>query len=71
MSIRALARDMYRAQQNVSKLEKELETASPDRHEILQNELRQGLAELKTLKRMLDGEKESSSFRKKFQGFGR
>jgi uncharacterized protein with von Willebrand factor type A (vWA) domain len=70
MSIRALARDLYRAQQNVSKLEKELEMASPDRHDLLKDELRQGMAEFNTLKRMLDGEKESSSFRKKFQGFG-
>jgi predicted nucleic acid-binding Zn-ribbon protein len=70
MSIRALARDLYRAQQEVSKLEKELEEASHDKRDVVQDELRQVRAELNTLKKMLDGEKESSSFRKKFQGFG-
>lgn len=70
MSIRAIARDMYKAQQNVNKLESEMETASLTEQDVLRGELRQAKAELQMLRRILDGEKESSSFRKKFKGFG-
>lgn len=71
MSIRAIARDLYRAQQKVSRLEQEIETVSMAAQGPLQDELRQARQELVQLKRMLEGEKESSSFRQKFQGFGR
>ena len=70
MSIRAIARDVYTAQQNVSKLEKEIETASVTEQDVLQGELRSAKAELQMLRRILDGEKESGSFREKFKGFG-
>jgi hypothetical protein len=40
-------------------------------HELLSGELRQARNELEMIKRMLEGEKESSSFRNKFQGFKR
>lgn len=70
MSIRAIAKDMYKAQQNVSRLEKTMETASFTEQKELEGELRAARAELKMLRRILDGEKESSSFKKKFQGFG-
>lgn len=70
MSIRALAREMYRAQQNVDRLEKLLEKAPPTEAEKIRGELRMAKAELATLRRMMSGEKESSDFRKKFKGFG-
>lgn len=71
MSIKAIARDLYRAQQKVNKLEKALETASLAEQDVLRGELRQARKEHETLKRILEGEKESASFRKKFQGFGK
>ncbi|WP_136807499.1 hypothetical protein [Desulfosediminicola flagellatus] len=70
MSIRAIAKDMYKAQQNVSRLEKMIETASFTEQNELEGELRAARAELQMLRRILDGEKESSSFKKKFRGFG-
>lgn len=71
MSIKAIARDLYRAQQQVSKIEKKLETASPTEQDVLRGELRVARSEVNMLRRILEGEKESSSFRKKFQGFGK
>lgn len=69
MSIKALARDLYKAQQNVDRLEKALENAKPPELAALEVELRQAKAELQMIRRMMEGEKESSSFRKKFDGF--
>lgn len=70
MSIKAIARDLYRAQQKVSEIEKRMAAATIQEQDSLRGELRMATNELKMLRRMLDGEKESSSFRKKFQGFG-
>lgn len=70
MSIRALAKDLYRAQQNFNRLEKACERASAEDEHALKMELRMARNELEMLRRMLDGEKESGSFRKKFTGFG-
>jgi hypothetical protein len=70
MSIRALARDQYRAQQNVDRLEKALKEAPHSKAEALRGELHQAKAELAMLKRMMNGEKENAPFRKKFSGFG-
>lgn len=70
MSIRALAKEQYRAQQNVDRLEKALEKALYPEVEALKGELRQARAELSMLKRMMSGEKENAQFRKKFSGFG-
>jgi len=71
MSIRAIARDLYRVQQQVGKLEQEMATASPAEQDRLRGELLQAKNEMAMIKRMLDGEKESGQFRKKFQGFGK
>ena len=58
MSVKALAIDLYKAQQVVSGLESELENpAAPDKEKI-REELRIARAEWKVLRRMLDGEKE-------------
>jgi hypothetical protein len=70
MSIRALALDLYRARQAVDRLEKAHENASQDEKTALGQELKMAQEELAMLRRMLDGEKESGSFRKRFQGFG-
>ncbi len=69
MSIRAIARDLYRAQQNITRIEQVLEEAGPGEQDVLHGELRQARNEYELIRRMLDGEKETSSFRKKFQGF--
>lgn len=71
MSIRAIARDLYRVQQQVSKLEKEMETASLSDQDRLRGELHQAKKEMAMIRRMLDGEKESGKFKSKFQGFGK
>lgn len=70
MSIRALARDQYRAQQKVDQLEKALKEAAHSDTAALKDELRQAKAELDMLKRIMSGEKENAGFRKKFSGFG-
>jgi hypothetical protein len=71
MSIRALARDLYKAQQRVDRIKKEMEQTDPGQGGELQAELRFALKELELLRKMLDGEKESGEFRKRFSGFGR
>ena len=70
MSIRALALDLYKAQQAVDKLQKALNGAAPAEKEGIARELRSAQKELEMLRRMLEGRKESGSFRKKFSGFG-
>lgn len=71
MSIRAIARDLYRVQQQVGRLEKEMESASLIEQDRLRGELNQARKEMAMIKRILDGEKESGQYRKKFQGFGK
>lgn len=71
MSIRALAVDLYKAQQKVAQLEK----AIAEGGEVEKNAMAQDLAiakkEQEMLRKMLDGEKESGDFRKRFKNFGR
>jgi hypothetical protein len=61
MSIRLLARDLYRLQQEVAKLEKALAKAPFDQHESLQARLSAARTERDRLRRCLDGQKDSSS----------
>lgn len=70
MSIKALAVDLYKAKQRMESLEKQLETVAQSAKVDLDQELKYARQEFETLRRMLDGEKESGSFRKKFTGFG-
>lgn len=70
MSIRLMAKDLYRAQQNVDQLQKQIEESSSVECELLLRELKAATQERDMLRRMLDGEKESGSFRKRFDGFG-
>jgi hypothetical protein len=70
MSIRALALELYRAQQKVEMLQKQYDNATLTEREGLGQELNFARKELQMLRRMLDGEKESGSFRRRFSGFG-
>jgi hypothetical protein len=71
MSIRLMAKDLYKAQQNVDQLEKKMADSSTTDLLGLAGELKVALRERDMLRRMLDGEKESGQFRQKFDGFGR
>ena len=63
MSIKALALELYRSQQRVAALEKELAAATFDKQDGLREELRMATAELHQLRKMLDGAKTPSPFR--------
>ncbi len=60
MSIKHLALDLYRAQQNVERLERALRAALPEVPALLEEELRCAKAEWQMLRKMLDGEKENA-----------
>lgn len=70
MSIRALALELYKAKQKVDALQAEFDSATADDKSVLAGELKMVQKEFQMLRRMLDGEKESGSFRKRFSGFG-
>jgi hypothetical protein len=70
MSIRAVALDLYKAQQKVAQLEKDIEDAASSEKEVLAQELKFAQKEWQMIRKMLDGEKESGSFRKRFSKFG-
>lgn len=70
MSIRLLAKDLYRAQKNVDQLQKTYDTSSVTEKIVLAAELKAAVQERDILRRMLDGEKESGDFRKRYDGFG-
>ena len=59
MSIRLIARDLYRLIREVSELEKQIDDAPLDRQEALTDELRKVKAERDHLRQVLDGSKES------------
>jgi hypothetical protein len=69
MSIRALALELYRAQKKVAELQKAIEVDRQGATEQLGQELRAAEKEMTMLRKMLDGEKESGEFRKKYSGF--
>ncbi len=70
MSIRALALDLYRAKQAVDELESAHQNGLEAEKAALARNLKAAQQELQMLRRMLDGEKESGSFRERFAGFG-
>lgn len=70
MSIRAIARDLYKAQQKFDALQKKFNSAAVSEKVAVGVELEIARKELELLRRMLDGEKESGDFRKRFDGFG-
>ncbi len=71
MSIRALAADLYKAQQKVGQLEKTIDEAATAEKNELNQELLIARKDLEMLRKMLDGEKESGDFRKRYTNFGR
>lgn len=71
MSIRALAKDVYRAQQNFDSLKKAYESAAHADKQALKRDMEMAEKELQMLRKMLEGEKASGAFRKKFNGFGK
>lgn len=70
MSIRLIAKDLYTAQQNVDQMQKKYDESSVTEKNVLMVELKVAIQERDMLRRMLDGEKESGEFRKRFDGFG-
>lgn len=55
MSLQLIARDLYRLQQEVERLEKELAECPPAGHEALKLNLAQAKTERDKMRRMLDG----------------
>lgn len=69
MSIRALAKEIYRCQSTVHRLEDQWAKSSPMEKEALKEELRLARAELIQLKKMLEGRKEQSTLPDKLKRF--
>ncbi len=59
MSIRLLARDLYRLQREVESLERQLEAAPAARRESIEATLREVKAERNRLRAALDGQKDA------------
>ena len=66
MSLRDLARELYRAQQQVERLERHLLSATPEEETAIQCELQDARAERLHLQKMLDGRKDSSLLPRRF-----
>lgn len=66
MSLRDLARELYRAQQQVERLEKLLLSAAPEEETAIQCELQDARAERQQLQKMIDGRKDSSPLPRRF-----
>ncbi|MCJ7595160.1 MAG: hypothetical protein MUO52_10365 [Desulfobacterales bacterium] len=64
MSIRLIARDLYRLQKEVEKLERALMEAPVDKRPELEEQLRKLMAERTRMQRMLEGAKEPPTYRK-------
>jgi len=64
MSLKMIARDLYRLQQEVDRLESELKAGSVANREGLEEELRKAKAERDRVKRMLEGTKVEPPYRK-------
>jgi hypothetical protein len=64
MSVRMIARDLYRLQQEVERLEGQLKACPPARREDLEDQLRKARAERNRVRRMLEGTKEEPPYRK-------
>ena len=55
MSLRLIAKDLYRLQQHVDRLERQLADAPLEKRQVLQRQLDQALAERDQMRRLLDG----------------
>jgi hypothetical protein len=60
MSIRWIARELYRLQQDVARWERELASAPADRRDAAADRLRQARAERDRMRAVLDGRKEAA-----------
>jgi hypothetical protein len=63
MSIRMIAKELYRLEQEVRKLEEESQSAPIEDREALKDRLRRVKAERNRMRRTLDGAKEPPPFR--------
>jgi len=63
MSIRMIAKELYTLQQQVDRLERQIESEPPDKREALRERLRKIRTERDRMRKVLDGEKEPSPFR--------
>ncbi|RLC32089.1 MAG: hypothetical protein DRH37_01495 [Deltaproteobacteria bacterium] len=63
MSIRTIAKDLYRLRREVEQLEKEIRTVPVEKQEEVKTRLRKQRAELERVQRMLDGAKEKPAYR--------
>ena len=64
MSIRIIARDLYRLQQEVERLEQQVENSYSEKKEELKDRLRKVRAEQNRMRRILDGAKEPPAYKK-------
>lgn len=61
MVLRSLAKDLYKSQKEVEKLEQQLEAAvTNEEQEELKNRLREATAELSQIRKIMEGRKEQS-----------
>lgn len=60
MSIRLIAKDLYRLHREVARWERELAAAPSDRREAIEDRLRRARAERDRLRAILDGQKDAS-----------
>ncbi len=63
MSLKLIARELYRLKQEVEKLEQQVENAPMGERAELEDTLRKTRAEKVRLQRMLDGNKEPPAYR--------
>lgn len=63
MSIRLIARDLYRLKREAETLEEKIRNTPPERREALEEDLRKARADLLRLQRMLDGAKTPPDYR--------
>lgn len=63
MSIRLVARELYKLQQEVEKLKARIESAPPHEREAMKDRLRRLKAERNRMRKTLNGAKEPSPFR--------
>ena len=61
--LKALATDLYRAQQRVHRLQEQLENAPLSEKEAIKRELRDATAECNQLRRMVEAKKEQPLYR--------
>ncbi len=66
MVIRALARELYRAQQNVHNLQDQFDKAPLAERDRLRQELRNAQAECDQLRRLVEARKEPPPFRRTY-----